>query len=908
MPPIRRAAFLVAAALLVPAGIPPVRAIEGEPDPSGLYHLELPVAPVLPLGTFPVVVGAGEDAWTGEATLTTDAAGKVTGELTLEGEDLALTGSFKAKGALVSLSLKGTGPSGTLKLAGKYARGSFEGTAKGTGDWAGAPRTFVVDAASAPPLRLRAELDLAAEGAGFEGAAEGDVAGQSVALAMSAKLKGGLLLKGSGGGLAISAKGIPAAVGGYRLAWSAKGFGAKGSGTNAILARKLESTAGAVAAVSGGTLTLDGGSAIEFPAGFLGSDTQVTLNRTSGLPLRTPSGVVEGVGPALIVRFSAVPAPVAGVIAPLEEDGEPATVTLFAPEEGWTGFDGSMGTAEVVDLSGGSTFVGIPATWDPVQKKATITVPSPLVTDAREVRISLVNVVQTLAPPAGPRWFDGSKWNDGYPIQFDCSKKTAVLVHGINSNVQDAFDAKLMMKEEGYEQVVGFDYNWAQNISDSGDQLQDFLDDIAFQCEGKGTPKLDIHAHSLGTTVTIRAACNTNLNVRNFFLYGGPLTGTPAASTALGLVNGLQTLLMMTGNGAGALSPELNTLAALLDAPFAEDVQPGSDVLAMNNECLRDRLNDGVSPISGACLTVIAGRGAGSGLTYGVGKLLNALGTFGGEQNDGIIPVAAALGEGTGFDSGGGCFRRLPVLDLGHTELTRDLDVVRDVAVLTGKTTIGKFGYAKLAVTKAGSGSGEVLVDPNRSLFLKGEVVTLTAIPASGSIFARWEGDGTGAGQVRTVTMDGGRTVTAVFEPVPPTYSGDFSTSMGSHTTFAGCTFGLDLNGTLSLRPREGTGGAVLGDGDTDANLGVFVTYTPPYTSCSAYPFSQSGPGDITGTKANLQFQATNGSGAFTLDFTGVWSGNTISGSATWNQRYTADGDFVYKTGTIPNLVLTKEE
>jgi hypothetical protein len=138
----------------------------------------------------------------------------------------------------------------------------------------------------------------------------------------------------------------------------------------------------------------------------------------------------------------------------------------------------------------------------------------------------------------------------------------------------------------------------------------------------------------------------------------------------------------------------------------------------------------------------------------------------------------------------------------------------------------------------------------------------------------------------------------------PPSYSGNFATSMGSHTTFAGCQFGLSLSGTLTLWPKEGAGGAVLGDGDTEGELGIVVTYTPPYTSCTAGPFTESGSGTITGTKANLQISLTNNNN-FTMDFTGAWSGDTITGSATWMQEYSADGEPVFKTGSIPNLVLT---
>ena len=63
------------------------------------------------------------------------------------------------------------------------------------------------------------------------------------------------------------------------------------------------------------------------------------------------------------------------------------------------------------------------------------------------------------------------------------------------------------------------------------------------------------------------------------------------------------------------------------------------------------------------------------------------------------------------------------------------------------------------------SGSGSVLVDPQKPLYAQDEQVTLTAIPASGNTFDMWTGDGNGAtDNPLTSTMWYDMSITANFE------------------------------------------------------------------------------------------------------------------------------------------------
>lgn len=79
-----------------------------------------------------------------------------------------------------------------------------------------------------------------------------------------------------------------------------------------------------------------------------------------------------------------------------------------------------------------------------------------------------------------------------------------------------------------------------------------------------------------------------------------------------------------------------------------------------------------------------------------------------------------------------------------------------------------------LTVNKNGTGSGTVTSSPTgincgatcSASFAQGTTVTLTAAPASGSVFAGWSGACTGTGTC-SVTMDAAKTVTATFNTTP---------------------------------------------------------------------------------------------------------------------------------------------
>jgi hypothetical protein len=74
-----------------------------------------------------------------------------------------------------------------------------------------------------------------------------------------------------------------------------------------------------------------------------------------------------------------------------------------------------------------------------------------------------------------------------------------------------------------------------------------------------------------------------------------------------------------------------------------------------------------------------------------------------------------------------------------------------------------------LNITISPTNGGSVTKSPNQTQYTSGTIVTLTAVPASGYQFTRWEGNITGTSNPTTITMNGDKNVTAVFTTISPT-------------------------------------------------------------------------------------------------------------------------------------------
>ncbi len=143
-----------------------------------------------------------------------------------------------------------------------------------------------------------------------------------------------------------------------------------------------------------------------------------------------------------------------------------------------------------------------------------------------------------------------------------------------------------------------------------------------------------------------------------------------------------------------------------------------------------------------------------------------------------------------------------------------------DASGNSGSTTLTVAGASDptLSVVKTGGGSGIVISSPPgincgpdcHESYSSGTSVTLTATPAGNSTFAGWTGCDTVSGTTCTVTVAGGKTVTAAFElkrfvlTVNKTgMAGSVSSSPGGISCGTDCSeaFNIDTVVTLTASP-----------------------------------------------------------------------------------------------------------
>lgn len=86
------------------------------------------------------------------------------------------------------------------------------------------------------------------------------------------------------------------------------------------------------------------------------------------------------------------------------------------------------------------------------------------------------------------------------------------------------------------------------------------------------------------------------------------------------------------------------------------------------------------------------------------------------------------------------------------------------VTVNSNMTVVGNFATAPPRVLNVtANGNGTVNKSPDKTTYLHGETVTLTAMPGANASFIEWTGDATGATNPVMIVMDGDKTVAATF-------------------------------------------------------------------------------------------------------------------------------------------------
>jgi hypothetical protein len=197
-----------------------------------------------------------------------------------------------------------------------------------------------------------------------------------------------------------------------------------------------------------------------------------------------------------------------------------------------------------------------------------------------------------------------------------------------------------------------------------------------------------------------------------------------------------------------------------------------------------------------------------------------------------------------------------------------------------------------LTVSRNGTGSGTVTSSPSgincgatcSASFTQGATVTLTAAPASGSVFAGWSGGGCSGTGTCTVTMNVAQSVTATFNTAPVS------------------TFNLTVN-------KTGSGSGTVTSNPTGINCGTScsaafsagTTVTLSAAAASGSTFAGwsgacTGTGTCTVTMNSAQtataaFNTAQSFGTLNLQVSGLPSGNsatlTITGPDGFNQQRT---------------------
>jgi hypothetical protein len=213
-------------------------------------------------------------------------------------------------------------------------------------------------------------------------------------------------------------------------------------------------------------------------------------------------------------------------------------------------------------------------------------------------------------------------------------------------------------------------------------------------------------------------------------------------------------------------------------------------------------------------------------------------------------------------------------------------------------------------LTVTPTGSGTVSKSPDQTTYLSGTSVTLTAVPATGWSFANWSGGATGTTNPLTITMDGNKTINALFTQntytltVTPTGSGTVNKNPNQATYLSGTSV------TLTAVPAAGWGFTNWSGSATGTTNPLTITMDGNKTINALFTqgqFTLTVNTTGSGTVSKNPDQATYASGT-SVTLTAVpatgwsfanWSGNatgmtnpltiTMDGNKTINALFTAN-------------------
>ena len=274
--------------------------------------------------------------------------------------------------------------------------------------------------------------------------------------------------------------------------------------------------------------------------------------------------------------------------------------------------------------------------------------------------------------------------------------------------------------------------------------------------------------------------------------------------------------------------------------------------------------------------------GSGSGLVESVDGGVNC-GTDCTENYDHgtMVTLLATASTGSTFTgwSGGGCSGTT-------TFCTVTMDMIQFVSAdFTIDTNT-------LTVNKTGAGAGTVVSDPGgiscgetcSTTYDFGEVVTLTAVPETGSSFSGWSGGGcTGTGTC-VVTMDAARSVTATFgletHTITVEKSGDgtgtVTASTGGINCGATCMADYEFGTMVTFTASATAGSTFAGWGGACASAGASSTCMVSISMAATVSATFTLGSDVLSVS-----KAGNGDGTITSTPAGIDCGSTCATSFT---------------------------
>lgn len=416
-----------------------------------------------------------------------------------------------------------------------------------------------------------------------------------------------------------------------------------------------------IRAADGGTIILPSGATVTIPPGFLTNDMDVTVFQLSTLPGESPDGALSSVGPVLFLTFQDAPGALPS-LAPKQHKNSVSSSTIDVlinvPVDVASRLDGAVAAVGEVGSAFGDCFLFSSALAATAVSETSRRIQIPAqafallhnngVLGVFTFTVGLINSAGTptqFFPPKRLLW-TGNGWTENFNT-FDPDKRTLLLVHGLISCVESAYNGSVenILREGCYQQAVGFDYNWAQSINVSGQQLAAFLNDL----HGRGATNIDIEAHSEGVPVAISAAVRAlNVPIANMVFLGGAILGSPIANQPSHLLSALWYLGQLERHAGVDCSP-YPRLDDALNGPLGPDLSANSSTLQLNRDAFLNERSQ---------TRVVLVAGDRSLLPDCVSARL-----FSGLVNDGIIPKLSALALPTPWSI---------TLQLNHIQLISD--------------------------------------------------------------------------------------------------------------------------------------------------------------------------------------------------------------------------------------------